>query len=287
VDFHISDDFLDRFVGGECTPEEALRIECWLEQDPARQRRVNRLRAARRVAPRPPLHPDVDAARRGLTERIAAGSAAAWRGVAPRPRRTMTTARTARPAAPWRRIALRAAAIPAIPAAGGAAWQLVRRAGTADVHTATASTTDLGTRFSVRGQGTDITAPVVVADGSIERRARQVPPDRHGGVPTAGQSGQLTRSGDALVRPSVDVAEQLAWTNGRLVFHDTPLHDAVPQLERWCDLDVRVADRTPVGRRLTASFRDAPVSEILQVLAVSLDAEYQWRGRVVTLRARR
>ena len=71
------------------------------------------------------------------------------------------------------------------------------------------------------------------------------------------------------------------------MFQDTPLRDAAVQLGRWYDLDVRLADTTLGAKRLTATFKDEPLSQVLHLIAASLDVRIGQQGRVVTVRGRR
>jgi ferric-dicitrate binding protein FerR (iron transport regulator) len=155
------------------------------------------------------------------------------------------------------------------------------------VHTATAVTQDLGTKFSLEGRDADTTARVVVAEGSVELRAQRLPPDRRGALLTAGQLGVLAPSGDALVRSDVDVRRELAWTEGKLVFDDVPLRDALPRLSRWYDLDFTLADSALGARVLTAEFGGEALAETLRLLAATLGVGYERQGRNVILSKRR
>jgi len=153
------------------------------------------------------------------------------------------------------------------------------------VRTARAVTRDIGTRFAIRAYPSDTVTRVVVAEGSVELRGDRLPAADRGAVLTAGQLGQLGKSGDALVRSGVDVARYLAWTEGRLVFEDTPLRDVLDQLSRWYDLDFRLADSALGGRRLTATMAGEDMSQTLELLASSLDLRYERHGSTVTLYA--
>jgi len=63
-----------------------------------------------------------------------------------------------------------------------------------------------------------------------------------------------------------------------------PLRDAVVQLGRWYDLDIRLDDSATGQRRLNASFKDESAVEALRLIAASLDLQVYQRGKVVTLR---
>ena len=77
----------------------------------------------------------------------------------------------------------------------------------------------------------------------------------------------------------------LAWTEGRLVFRNTPLREVAVQLGRWYALDVRVNDPA-LGRLLfTGSFRNESVAEVLHSLELALDLRARRQGERVTLSA--
>ncbi len=152
------------------------------------------------------------------------------------------------------------------------------------VRTAHAVTQDIGTKFSIQAYGSDPTVRIVVAEGSVELKSDRLAPANRGVVLAAGQLGQLTPNGDALVRSGIDVARYLAWTEGRLILDDTPLRDALPQLERWYDLHFVLADSALAGRRITATLDGGDaIPQTLDLLSSSVDLVYHRRGRTVTL----
>lgn len=152
------------------------------------------------------------------------------------------------------------------------------------VHTSTASTEDLGTRFDVRAYADQRPLQVVVAEGSVALHS--VAASHHSAVPpavlTVRQLARVDSSGAITVQRAVDLNRYLAWTQGRLVFKDTPLREALPELNRWFDLDFRLGDNSLATRPLTVSIYSQLGDQMLQLLAASLDARYERHGRVVT-----
>ncbi len=153
------------------------------------------------------------------------------------------------------------------------------------VRTAHGVTRDLGTMFSMQSYPTDTALRVVVAEGSVELRSHRLPAADRGAVLTAGQLGQLGKGGEVLVRSGIDLARHMAWTEGRLVFDDTPFRDVLTQLGRWYDLDFELSDPALGGRRLTASISGEAIGPTLDLLASSLDLRYKRRGRAVAFSA--
>jgi transmembrane sensor len=150
------------------------------------------------------------------------------------------------------------------------------------VHTATAVAQDVGTRFVVSAYRESGSTEVVVAAGSVTLRA---PHDSSTRAVQLG-AGNLARIGGRnapVVVRAVDPSQYLAWMDGRLVFHDTPLSDVVAELHRWYDEDVRIGDSTLAELPLTASFDAASLRETLKVITTVLPLRAVRRDGVVTL----
>jgi transmembrane sensor len=140
---------------------------------------------------------------------------------------------------------------------------------------------DLGTEFVVRAYRNDRHALVVVRTGKVEARARAGGPDSAPRVLLPGQLGRID-AGGKLVAEQADTAAYFAWTEGRLVFDDVPLRDAIPQLGRWYDLEFRLADSSLGQVRLTATFKNQATEDALELLAASLGMRQVRSGRTVT-----
>lgn len=141
---------------------------------------------------------------------------------------------------------------------------------------------DLGTAFVVRTDAMDGGVRVVVTEGAVWLGARS---DADSGVRlAAGEIGVYDDAAHARRVGTADTAVELAWTRGRLVFADATLADVARQLERWHGLDVRVSDPRLGARRLSASFEDEPVTEVLSAIARSLAVAFTRSGDTVVFR---
>jgi transmembrane sensor len=126
---------------------------------------------------------------------------------------------------------------------------------------------DLGTRFDVRAYPDERASEVVVAEGKVAVGADSAQPPALLG---AGQLATVGAGASLRVRSGVDVSRLLAWTEGRLLFRDTPLRDVRRQLERWYDVDLRLASADLGDLRVTGAFDDEPVTQVLAAVARSL-----------------
>jgi ferric-dicitrate binding protein FerR (iron transport regulator) len=140
---------------------------------------------------------------------------------------------------------------------------------------------DLGTEFLVRAYPEDPTPSVVVRDGRVALRLAAAPSGAPRQVLLAGQLGRLAADGQPTVE-QVDTSAYFAWTQGWLVFDAVPLRNAIPQLSRWYDLDFRLADSLLGAVPLTATFRNQPTEDVLDLLAASLGMRQVRTGRTVT-----
>ena len=145
---------------------------------------------------------------------------------------------------------------------------------------------DLGTQFTVRAYPGDARARVVVREGRVSIRAAAGATDRSERVVASGQLGRLGQSGDPLVEQA-DTSAYFAWTEGRLVFTNTPLGEAVEQIERWRDVEIRLSPPDISERRFTTSFGDESTLAILQVIGTGLRLDVMQTGpKTYTLRAK-
>ena len=151
------------------------------------------------------------------------------------------------------------------------------------VRTARTVTEDLGTEFAITDYAADSTGLVVVASGTVAVRSVAVDSTGPATLLRPGDLVRLDSAGAATVRRGVDLRSSLAWTEGRLVFADTPVGEVVTRLNRWYGTDVRLGDPALAALRFTASY--GPVSEatVVRELATALDAGVLRRGSTTLL----
>lgn len=152
------------------------------------------------------------------------------------------------------------------------------------VHTADAVTEDLGTEFSVRRYLGERATRVVVGEGRVSLRG--APDSGAATQPTqlsAGDLGSVGGDGRLPVVERVNAQRYLAWTDGWLVFHNATLSSVSSDLSRWYDIDVVIADSSLLSRHLEASFKAATADDALHIVATSLGAKIERRGRRVVI----
>jgi transmembrane sensor len=150
------------------------------------------------------------------------------------------------------------------------------------VRAAQAVTEDLGTTFGVRAYPGDTLVRVVVAEGAVALRAATGLPGT--GVRLgAGDVGRLDHAGLVAVSHGNPDAD-LAWTRGRVAFHDAPLGDVMTELGRRYDVAVHFARPADARRRVTVEMRAGPLGEVLDAVTVPLALVHRREGDLVVVR---
>lgn len=139
---------------------------------------------------------------------------------------------------------------------------------------------DVGTTFDVRSYPGDARVRVVVVEGSV---------DLGGAEPTGptqrlrrGELGRRDTHGAIEIRV-VDPSRYIAWTDGRLLFDETPMHDVAVQLGRWFGTPVVIADSALSSRDFTGSFNGEALPNVLAVIAAAVHARVEWRADTARL----
>jgi len=140
---------------------------------------------------------------------------------------------------------------------------------------------DIGTAFSVEtddsaGTRVAVDSGTVAIGAADQRRAT-------GAVLNARDRASVDPQGVVAVERSAVSEDDMAWTEGRLVFRDSPLVLVGAELYRWYGVRLRVADSSLANLHLTATFSGEPVDRVLNVIALSLGARIERQGNVAIL----
>jgi len=316
----ISSDLLARYLAGEATPAERAAVERWAGQNPQNAAELRRLAAL--WEPRPASGWDVDRAWGRVAERLdqddvvplhsrrrqlalaaavvlTLGATFVWRAV----NRDVESAPQVVVTQPGERRDVNLPDGTQIVVAPGSSLTVTQDYGKSDrsvvlegeawfevrhdaarpfrVRAAGTVTEDLGTGFSVRArEGEAVRVVLMTGRASFAREA-----ERNVVVLSPGDVARLATT-DALpvVTRDANIAQLVAWREGRLEFVDAPLPEVLAELGRWYALEFRLEDTALASRRLTHTFAADNVADALDVLSLSLGIRAERAGSVVTLR---
>lgn len=121
----------------------------------------------------------------------------------------------------------------------------------------------LGTHFNVNAYNDESAVTTSLLEGSVritngDRKALLKP----------GQQSRLYADNKLIVSAG-DVEQSIAWKNGYFHFDGAGIKDIMRQLSRWYDIDITYRDSIPVREFEGQIPRNALLSEVLQMLAVS------------------
>jgi transmembrane sensor len=140
---------------------------------------------------------------------------------------------------------------------------------------------DLGTRFVVRAYPEGSQVEVAVAEGQVALSGRRVAED--GIVIGVGQVGRAEKDGVPTVTDVGSLNPYFGWTRGVLVIEDRPLAEALADLQRWYDTELKVEDPRLAARLITTTAGDTPLVNVLAGIVRALDARYEQRGDTVVV----
>ncbi len=131
----------------------------------------------------------------------------------------------------------------------------------------------LGTHFNINAYNDEPTIKTTLLEGSIK-----VSKGDNNTIIKPGQQTQLTTSGAIKVINDTDVAEAIAWKEGRFEFRDADLKTIMRQIMRWYDVDVEYQGNIP-DRYFTADVsRNKTLSGVLKILKMS-DVNFKLEGK--------
>ena len=79
------------------------------------------------------------------------------------------------------------------------------------------------------------------------------------------------------------VEDAAAWTEGKLIFDDTPMKDVLFRLERWYGVEIQVEDIRIYNSSFTGEFSSESIVQILELLSITSDIDYHLNGNKVSL----
>lgn len=152
------------------------------------------------------------------------------------------------------------------------------------VNSAHTFTRVLGTKFGVRAYNDEDRTHAVVEEGEVMVGYQHS--DEGEVILKRNDLAKLSHnpSADIDVQKVDNLDEYIGWRNGDLIFTNTPFDEVEKRLERWFDIELEIEDSTFYAKNLTASFKNEPLTEVLNVVSLSLDGEYQRDGRLVTFK---
>lgn len=301
---------LTHYFAGECTREEAEAIEGWVELDVRNREKLEGLRSLWGRTGKLPVYVNREAAWARISERsagVAGPSAnnASWKGVsskawyviipvllflaisyipqtdryasAEKSYSTTTGQRANITLADGSRVVLAPVTTMRVSGrdvelSGEAFFSVTQHAGTPfTVRSNGVKTVVLGTEFAVRS-----------FDGRVRVAVRQGKVSTASAVLASGDVATVSGNQASVVHRT-DVSQLFAFTSSTLAFRNTPLREAIPEIERWFDVEIRLSSQRTGSLLLTGEMATTSVDGLIYALTTTLRLRATRQGRIITL----
>ncbi|MNY34755.1 hypothetical protein D3C86_1691210 [compost metagenome] len=94
---------------------------------------------------------------------------------------------------------------------------------------------------------------------------------------------QASLKDNKMAVESVDVAQVMAWKNGRFVFAGEDLESIMRKISRWYDVEVSFQDNTQRISFIGVISRNKNISSVLQRLEETENVHFKIEGRRITV----
>ncbi|MEX2573628.1 MAG: FecR domain-containing protein [Balneolaceae bacterium] len=139
----------------------------------------------------------------------------------------------------------------------------------------------LGTEFNVQAYEEDEEVRVAVARGKVSVGFSDND-DVESALLEGGDLAQLKHEGSLLsVTHGTDLGRHLEWLENRLTFDNASMEEVATKLERWYGVEIEFSDPGLAEMSISATFDDESIHEVLRILQLSLDLDYETEGQKI------
>lgn len=153
---------------------------------------------------------------------------------------------------------------------------------TFNIHANQALVTVLGTKLNIRAWPKSGSVVVAVSEGEVSLHSKEIKSPRAEVLLSQGQISYLTENQIPSTPKYADIDAHLSWIKREKYFESIPLQEVLDQLERWYDIDFHLADQSFAVNRITIFIESKPLEEILELLSLVNNFQYERHGRKIT-----
>lgn len=133
----------------------------------------------------------------------------------------------------------------------------------------------LGTKFNCKAFTEENNIEVVLAEGKVSFNTEGSTQDSEK-VMKPGDRAVFDKTTNQTKITNGKIDKYIAWHSGKMVFDETPMPEVATQLERWYGIKVIIEDPTINKYRITTTFENESLHQILELLGLSspIDIKY-------------
>jgi len=143
------------------------------------------------------------------------------------------------------------------------------------VNTGSINVKVLGTRFNYKAFKDENKIEIVLAEGKVslttdgEKRENEV-------IMKPGDRAVFDKASNLTKVTNEKIEKYIAWHDGKLVFDETLMPEVATQIGRWFGVDVVIADSKINSYRITTTFEDESLHQVLELLKLSSPIAIQY-----------
>lgn len=142
----------------------------------------------------------------------------------------------------------------------------------------------VGTAFNVLNRGKEVSVGVIRGRVQVRKTGgREYEPNGRV-ILEAGQGASYSEWGQ-IEKPGIRRADEvLSWQREKLFFHSEPLSEVLRQLEDYYPVHFILEDSSIAGQRLTGTFRNRSLDEILDSILAAFDLRAEQQDALIVLK---
>jgi ferric-dicitrate binding protein FerR (iron transport regulator) len=149
------------------------------------------------------------------------------------------------------------------------------------IHTNKALVNVVGTKFNVRCWEESDQVTVAVLDGNVTLRPNGKKGSSAEVLISANQVSTLRGNDNPSTPHYADLQAYLSWQQREMYFQSATTREVLDQLERWYELEFELPIKFDASNRVTIFIENKPIEEILDVIALMNDFQWQQNGRKI------
>lgn len=165
---------------------------------------------------------------------------------------------------------------------GEAFFEVVKGKGTFTVNAGKTTTTVLGTKFNIKAIPGNEQTEIYVTEGKVKFFYTG---NKNNDIFLAGEQGLINNNTGELKHDKLEDINKIAWKTGNLVFNNSKMYDVQNTISEYFDKKV-ILEPSLNELLFTGNFEKPKLTEMLEIIKVSLIVDYQIKNDTILISTR-
>ncbi|MCK4662055.1 MAG: FecR family protein [Bacteroidales bacterium] len=145
----------------------------------------------------------------------------------------------------------------------------------------------LGTEFNISSYPDDETIETTLVAGTVKITSKNTKSKlvKENYILKPNEKATFSKNNNTIVVDEVITLYYTSWKDGRLFFNNETFENIAKKLERWYDLEIKLADSELKNNRYTCVVNnDKTIEHVLNLLDICTPIEYSIEGKAITIK---